>query len=173
MQRHEEAEEGGGAAAEGEEGEGAVVRGEADLAHEPDPELSLWLLRTLKAAQPDVELTAGSLRVLGSLLDGLTQRVLAEARRISGGAAAAGEAADDADDALPPAAADKQQQQDAPRRHVKRQETALTSLDIHQASGGAACLLGVRARRVPLPHASTNNACPRPPPCAGAQARAA
>ncbi|GAB4814217.1 hypothetical protein N2152v2_001263 [Parachlorella kessleri] len=79
-----------------------------------DHELGQWLVRTLQNVIPGAELTVGSVKTLTSLLDGITQRILEEAKDIS---LATG--TDSTDTAAPPEAGTAK---------------PLTSLDIHKAS---------------------------------------
>ena len=140
--------------------------GEAD----DDPELAAWLARTLQRLQPGAELTVGSVRVLGRLLDEITVRVLDEAQRINsggggggGGCPAAGPEAPGASAAapaaagrMPPAAAQPQhpeqqrtekkgRQQEQQQQPQQRKPSALTSLDIHKVRRRR------RAHCLPLP----------------------
>jgi hypothetical protein len=129
---------------EGSEGE--------EEGEEYDSELATWLMSRLQRLQPGAELTVGSVKVLGRLLDEITVRVLDEAQRASGGSgdAAAAEAASSAVASLggaaaaedgqgqaaagaaAPAAPAGAQQQDRRGKQAPLRSSALTSLDIHK-----------------------------------------
>ncbi|KAL4440215.1 hypothetical protein ABPG75_003216 [Micractinium tetrahymenae] len=99
-----------------------------------DAELGAWLAGRLQRVQPDAELDAGSVRVLGRLLDELTARVLDEACRVnaaSGAHADATEAAASGAEAGPAAQAGGSRAAHELRRGHKL--STLTSLDIHKA----------------------------------------
>lgn len=104
-----------------------------------DAELATWLTGKLSRLQPGAELTAESIKVLGRLLDDVTQRVLHEARQVSSSdaaeemastAAAAGPSAGNAASgaASVPLHERRGRQQPQPA-------SALTSLDIHKVRG--------------------------------------
>lgn len=106
-----------------------------------DAELGSWLAGRLQRMQPGAELTVGSVKVLGRLLDEITARVLEEARRVNSGEAAPGKtaaaAAGQAGSAAAPAAATDAEAapaaaaaQPQERRGKQQKMTALTSLDI-------------------------------------------
>lgn len=125
-----------------------------------DAELGAWLAGRLQRMQPGAELSAGSVRVLGRLLDEITIRVLDEAQRVNaagssggggsgGGNAGAGEpvaaapaaaaaAVEVAASAAPVLAAQAGQHlppQDARRsrqQQAQHKPSTLTSLDIHK-----------------------------------------
>jgi hypothetical protein len=147
----------------GTAGDSEGSEGEEDY----DSELATWLMSRLQRLQPGAELTVGSVKVLGRLLDEITVRVLDEAQRASGGGsgdAAAAEAASSAvacaaadlgvvaapehmqgqaGAAAPAAPAGAQQQQPPPQQDRRAKQpplksSALTSLDIHKV---LACLL--------------------------------
>lgn len=112
---------------------------EEDEDDEFDAELATWLTGKLSRLQPGAELTAESIKVLGRLLDDVTQRVLHEARQVSSSdaaeemastAAAAGPSAGNAASgaASVPLHERRGRQQPQPA-------SALTSLDIHKVRG--------------------------------------
>lgn len=121
---------------------GTAPGGEA--CEEFDSELGTWLLSKLQRLQPGAELTVDSIKVLGRLLDQITERVLEEAQRTSSSAplsdapaALAAAAAAPNDGARGAAAAGSGQ----PQHREGQQATsaagrlqALTSLDIHKVS---------------------------------------
>lgn len=107
-----------------------------------DSELATWLFGKLQRLQPGAELTADSVRVLGRLLDQITERVLEEAQRASAGGpqnlAATAEAAEALSDctrvAAPAASGHMQHQQEQRSTATAVRLQALTSLDIHKVS---------------------------------------
>ncbi|KAG7670508.1 hypothetical protein Ndes2526B_g00267 [Nannochloris sp. 'desiccata'] len=69
---------------ENDEMDQVLVNGE-DLQGADLSEMGAWVLQTLQEQQPDAEITLGSVQALTDMLDGITSRILEEARRISHG----------------------------------------------------------------------------------------